>query len=824
MFMGSSFRFWRLVVAAAVAVAVMISAGAGAFFTIAQANSVPDKPTGLVTLAGDTQVQLSWDDPKDTTISKYQLWQLAQSAKLTANITKDNRFGYSVAVDVDTAVIGVPGDDTLQGSAYVFTKVSGVWSQPVMLTASGGLADDEFGISVAVDGDTVVVGGDQDGNGAAYVYIKPASIGGWADSTGTETAKLTASGGAADDKFGISVAVDGDTVVVGGDQDGNGAAYVYIKPSGSAWGNATETAKLTASGGAANDKFGISVAVGGDTVVVGGDQNGNGAAYVFTKPSGSVWANATETAKLTAFDGKANDEFGISVAVDGETVVVGAHKHDIGSKSNAGAAYVYIKPGSVWANATETAKLTAFDGKANDEFGISVAVDGETVVVGAHKHDIGSNSNAGAAYVYTKPGSGWANATESAKLTASDGAKNDRFGSSVAIYGDTVVVGANAHDNGDRDTTADSGAAYVFDTTDWYDIAVVSKDGIISHIVTGLTNDMGHNFRIRAENSNGFSDPSGYVVETPKAYPPARPVNFAAKQTGDGEVELKWDAHLYPLTVAEYQFTQNAGSGATWTTIAGSDPSTDSYTVTGLTAGTTYTFAVRAVNSAFSTASDSRSVTIIAKLGKPNSFTAVAGDGHVWLGWRSPADFTISGYQYQQKTGGDFDDVWTNIPGSRSGTTFHIVTGLNNGTSYTFRVRAVNAAGGSDPSNEKNATPAEATLVPVKPEGFFVEQVGDGEVELTWDPSANPLNVTSYQLKQDTDGWVDIDPERPQHRLPPCFRPNHRSHVQLRRSRQEQRRQWGRVLLPVREGRRQTGGADRAQRGQGGYPGGVDLG
>ena len=346
-----------------------------------------------------------------------------------------------------------------------------------------------------------------------------------------------------------------------------------------------------------------------------------------------------------------------SVAVDGETVVVGAHKHDIGRR---------------WCRlclhqarqrlGLPKRPLTAFDGKATDEFGISVAVDGETVVVGAHKHDIGSKSNAGAAYVYTKPGSVWANATESAKPTASGGAKNDEFGSSVAIDGDTVMVGAYAHDNGDSDNTANSGAAYVFDTTDWYDIAVVSKDQKISHIVTGLTNDMGHNFRIRAENSNGFSDPSGYVVETPKAYPPARPVDFSAKQTDDGEVELAWDAHGYPLTVAEYQFTQNAGSGATWTTIAGSGPSTDSHTVDGLTAGTTYTFAVRAVNSAFSTASDSRSVTIVAKPGEPDPFITVAGDGHVWLGWRSPADFSISGYQYQQKTGGDFDDVMDQHP------------------------------------------------------------------------------------------------------------------------------------------------------------------
>ena len=281
MLMGPSFRFRRLVVAVAVAVAVMISAATGAFFTFAEENGVPEKPTGLVTLAGDTQVQLSWENPKDTTVSKYQLWQLAQSAKLTADITKDNRFGYSVAVDVDTAVIGVPGDGstavTEAGAAYVFTRNTGtgVWSQAAKLTASDRASNDEFGISVAVDGETVVVGahqhdiGTNSAAGAAYVYTKPG--GGWAGNI-TETAKLTASDRASDDEFGISVAADGGTVVVGaagvdGTDAGGaavteaGAAYVFtLNTDTGVW---SQPAKLTASDRASDDEFGISVAVDG---------------------------------------------------------------------------------------------------------------------------------------------------------------------------------------------------------------------------------------------------------------------------------------------------------------------------------------------------------------------------------------------------------------------------------------------------------------------------------------------------------------------------------------------------------------------------------
>ena len=304
---------------------------------------------------------------------------------------------------------------------------------------------------------------------------------------------------------------------------------------------------------------------------------------------------------------------------------------------------------------------------------------------------------------------------------------------------------------------------------DW--AAILDSDAMTtSHIVTGLTNLTSYNFRVRAVNTNGASDPSDSVEGTPKAalYAPVKLLNFSAAQTGGGEVELTWDAHRYPLTVTGYEYNQEYNQdGGNWNAITGSDSSTHSHTVTGLAKGTTYTFAVRAVNSAFNkdvnsdslTASDSRSVTIIGQPAPPDSFTAVAGDEQVWLGWRSPADFTISGYEYQQKTGGDFGDDWTSIPGSRSGTTFHIVTGLTNGTSYTFRVRAVNAAGGSDASVEKSATPATASSAPGVPEGFAARQTGEtgvGQVELTWVASSNPLNVTGYEFKQNSGAWTSI--------------------------------------------------------------------
>ena len=315
-------------------------------------------------------------------------------------------------------------------------------TETAKLTVSNGA----FGNSVAISGDTVVVGAV--GTDSAYVFVKS---GHWSDMT--ETAKLTASDGAEDDGFGNFVAISGDTVVVGapGSDFSKSSAYVFVK-SGN-WSDMTETAKLTVSDWAAGDWFGP-VAISGDTVVFGAygdDDNGNnsGSAYVFVK-SGH-WSDMTETAKLTASDGAAGDWFGASVAISGDTVVVGAYWDD-----GKGSAYVFVKSGH-WSDMIETAKLTASDGEYFDNFGASVAISGDTVMVGAYWDDDNGNDS-GSAYVFVKSGH-WSDMTEPAKLTASDGAEDDGFGLSVAISGDTVVVGAPGYDD-------NKGSAYVFEVED----------------------------------------------------------------------------------------------------------------------------------------------------------------------------------------------------------------------------------------------------------------------------------------------------------------------------------------------------------------------
>ena len=480
-------------------------------------GTVPSKPGDLTATVKSTQVTLRWNDPSDTSITGYEYLQ-AQIAKLTASDgVAGDLFGHSVAVDGDTAVVGAYEDESEKGAAYVLAKdSSGAWSQVAKLTASDGDASsdgeagDIFGWSVAVDWDTVVAGARYDDS--AYVFTKPGT--GWA--TATETAKLTASDGVVGDWFGQSVAVDGDTVVVGASEDdGSGSAYVFTKAADSVWTDATQTAKLTAFDGDDFDEFGKSVAVDGDTVVAGAPNNdGYGSAYVFIKPAAG-WDDATQTAKLTpgaTDDGAAGlaGTFGAAVAVGGDTVVVGASAYS-GSQ---GRAYVFTKPSGGWEDAERTAELATSDAEKN-QFGWSVAVDGNTVVVGAHTDDASDSVNdSGSVYVFTKAtDSVWADATETVKLTATDGASGEQFGWSIAAGGGTVVVGAHWDD----DKGADSGSAYVYGVSGWTAIPD-SEDGATnatSYTVNDLTNEEEYGFWIRARNTVGASEASDPVTATP---------------------------------------------------------------------------------------------------------------------------------------------------------------------------------------------------------------------------------------------------------------------------------------------------------------------
>src|SRR5262249_14066802 len=258
--------------------------------------------------------------------------------------------------------------------------------------------------------------------------------------------KLPVNLGGFGDDIGHSVAISGDTVVVGAPFDfvnpnakgPEGSVHVFVR-NGVTW---TDQQKVLAIGAVGGEEFGDSVAISGDTLVVGASKDGagqnvnQGAAFVFTR-SGATW---TQQKKLTAADGAAGDFFGRSVAISGDTALVGAPFAKIGMNQSQGAAYAFTRSltasGVTW---TQQQKLTANDGAANDSFGSSVAISGDTAVVGAEIASIGSSVFQGSAYAFTRSfigsGAAW---TQLQRITALDGAAADRFGHSVAISGDTV--------------------------------------------------------------------------------------------------------------------------------------------------------------------------------------------------------------------------------------------------------------------------------------------------------------------------------------------------------------------------------------------------
>ena len=440
-------------------------------------------------------------------------------------------FGYSVAISGNTMVVGAPYEDSAattidgneqdnsastSGAAYVFVRSpKGSWQQMAYLKPSNNRYGAQFGASVAIDKDMVVVGAPDEssaatgvggnqadtsaaGAGAAYVFVRDSS-GNW-----SQAAYLKASNTDAGDNFGHAVAVSQGTVAVsaileasaavgvGGDQASNvdpgaGAVYLFHQTPKGVW---YQVAYVKASNTNPHDSFGTSVALDGSILAVGaqsensnatgvnGDQSNNtaahaGAVYVFSRNVSGVWA---QQAYLKASNTGSPDLFGRSVTVSGTTVVVGAAGESSNatgvngnqadnSASDAGAAYVFVRDGSgKW---HQQAYLKASNTDAGDIFGQAVALDHDTLVVGALDEASGSPgvngnqgdnsvSKAGAAYLFTRNAAGkW---TQRAYVKAPFPTTSDFFGVSVGVSGDTLLVGADETPR----TSSGIGAVYLY--------------------------------------------------------------------------------------------------------------------------------------------------------------------------------------------------------------------------------------------------------------------------------------------------------------------------------------------------------------------------
>jgi len=401
-----------------------------------------------------------------------------QTQKLLASDGGANdQFSDAVYADGDTVLIGAVQDNDnghWSGSAYVFTRTGTTWTQQAKLLASDGAAGDYFGYDAALDGDTALIGAlmdDDNGvdSGSAYVFTRTGT-------TWTQQAKLLASDGAAGNHFGYFVRLDGDTAIVGAnwdDDNGNksGSAYVFTR-TGTTW---TQQQKLLASDGAEGDRFGGSIAVSGDTALIGAyydDDNGvdSGSMYIFTR-TGTTW---TQQQKLLASDGAAGDIFGGIVSLSGDSALIGAG----GDYNSTGAAYVFTRTGTTW---TQQQKLLASDGAAGDAFGNwGLSLDGDTALIGSNgDDDMGLNS--GSAYVFTRTGTTW---TQQQKLLASDGAAGDAFGFLVSLSGDTAFIGACQDDDmglnsGSAYVFTKSGADLTFSIAGGLGVkAVITNNGI----------------------------------------------------------------------------------------------------------------------------------------------------------------------------------------------------------------------------------------------------------------------------------------------------------------------------------------------------------
>ena len=405
--------------------------------------------------------------------------------------TADDQLGTSVAIDGNTVAIGAPFRERLLpttikfnvGWAFIYTRSGTTWTQQQQINAGSTTAGDFFGRNIALSGNTVVASaatsdkvwfrsGTSWSQQQSLTSSNSRSVSASGDTaltsslgfvraffrTGTTWAfqeEFTAGEGEQFGQFGRAVALseDGKTAVVGmpnGDSDtvtDTGKAYVYdFDENSNSW---RQTATLTASDGAFGDDFGVSVSISQDTIVIGAELTGDnrGAAYVFTR-TGTTW---TQQTKLTAGDGADGDRFGFSVDISGNTIAIGAIAGNGPLPVDQGSVYVFTRSGTTWFQVQE---LHAGDAAGGEFFGNAVSLKGDTLVVGSVLSSVGGNQNQGAVYVFRRITGSW---LQQQKLFAADGEANNFFGQFLSVDGDRVVIASRTTDN--------LGAAYVFKQT-----------------------------------------------------------------------------------------------------------------------------------------------------------------------------------------------------------------------------------------------------------------------------------------------------------------------------------------------------------------------
>lgn len=430
-----------------------------------------------------------------------------ETQKLFANDGVENdRFGISVSLSGDRAIIGNDDGGDEAGTAYVFDYNGTSWVESQKLTANDAQAGDFFGVSVGVSGSQALVGASRDDSGSVYVFELNGT-------TWTQTQKLTANDGSKGDSFGFAISLSGNRVVIGAQADNDngdesGAAYIFDF-NGTSW---VQSQKIISSDGDTDDFLGFSVGISGDQILVGAwgdddDSDRSGATYTYGF-NGVSW---TENQKLTTGNGAARDYFGISVSLFGNRALIGAPGYD-SNQTESGSAYIFDFNGSTW---VLSQKLTTQDNLQGAQFGSSVSLRADRALIGAWKYDLDTGADyffeSGAAYIFDFNGTSW---VQTQKLIADDAESFDNFGFAVRLYGNRALIGAPA-----SFSINSSGAAYVFDFngTSWVQTQKLTSDDAMQEDRFGYAVSLSDNralvSALNDDHSNMKDSGSAYIFD-----------------------------------------------------------------------------------------------------------------------------------------------------------------------------------------------------------------------------------------------------------------------------------------------------------------------
>jgi hypothetical protein len=410
--------------------------GGGATAAVSQADNVfTITPTTTEAYAGTFSITFSATDGVNGAVTAASAFTLVFTVDWSSISQQQKIIGggaTAVAIDGNTAAFS----DWSNSQVKIYTRSGTTWSLEDTVTVTGGnsqyIGDND---NIRISGDTIVAGASRydtsnpysSNEGCAYVFTRSGT-------TWSQQALLTASDAGPSDYFGTSVDIDGDSIIVGApewDQGSNynvGSVYIFTR-SGTTWSQQQRINPTSQYG----DQAGSGVGISGDTIVIGGDEAGasqyanTGRAWVYVR-SGTSWSfQSTLIPSDVSTTPNNATKFGKSVAIDEDTIVVGAWENDT--------VYVFTRSGTTW---TEEQKIKPGYGSGED-FGWSVAIDGDDIIIGVREYDTSGFVHDGGANIYQRSGTTW---SSESFLTSSDKQNSGKFGYSVAISGSTVIVAA----------------------------------------------------------------------------------------------------------------------------------------------------------------------------------------------------------------------------------------------------------------------------------------------------------------------------------------------------------------------------------------------